>query len=169
MKKFGTYKRNPNPPWPCEQPVIVIPPGTNSAAIGRLNDKVRQLPPNNNIQKNFEMPTSDRNAFEDANRSQSERQSPIMSYIPETSMRNSDKKSDGLSPSESTLHTTVDTYLCGQRGKFVKIEFLFGENTHIEKIGALENVGKDFVVLKEVGGQGRTVCSTSAIKFINIY
>ena len=63
----------------------------------------------------------------------------------------------------------VNQFLCGMQGKYVKIEFMFGENTHMEKSGVLEGVGKDFVAIRESGSDNMVVCGTGKIKFINIF
>ena len=110
------------------------------------------------------MPLNNENAFND-------RERPIMGYIPETSMRSSDARRGqmgGISPNQCET-MMVGGYLCGQRGNLVRVEFLFGENTHIEKTGVLKNVGKDFIVLSETGTNNSIVCSMRNIKFINIY
>ena len=63
----------------------------------------------------------------------------------------------------------VSEYLNRNIGKYAKVEFLFGDNTHIEKNGILRTVGKDFLVLEEAGSRNHVVCSAKNIKFINLY
>lgn len=97
------------------------------------------------------------------------RERPIMGYIPETSMRSSDRRSGLGMNSGGCGSPSASGYLCNACGSFVRIEFLFGENTHIEKTGILKTVGKDFIVLSETGTDNSIVCSMHNIKFINIY
>ena len=72
---------------------------------------------------------------------------------------------------QSSVCSKIDTeaYLCQKIGSYLRVEFLFGENIHVEKTGVLKNVGKDFLVLTESGTDTEIVCSAKNIKFINIY
>lgn len=159
MRKFGTTKRNPNPPWPNQQSVVVIPPGSNPAAIG-MSDKALYKPTENNasISKN-EM--SEQNERE-------KRMDPIMGEgfpqkinpLPVSSVNNY-----GIAQRTND----VTAYLQNQKGKYIKVEFLFGENIHMEKTGTLEEVGKDYIAVRENGTNSIIVCSTNRIKFINIF
>ncbi len=49
MQRYNMTKRNPNPPWPNQQAVMVVPPGSNSTSIGRPNDKIYSQP----VQREF--------------------------------------------------------------------------------------------------------------------
>lgn len=194
MRKYGSNKRNPNPPWPNQQSVVVVPDKTTASSMGIEDEMVRTVSADkitltdkeykekpfeekleNSINDSFELsqdkdledPVSD--AFED-------RKSPIMNYIPETAMRSSDlaqKESSGQElstrPANSCGMMAFSKYLCGQTGRLVRAEFLFGENTHIEKTGVLKSVGKDFFVISETGTNNSIVCSVNNIKFINVY
>ena len=147
MRKYGSSKKNPNPPWPCEQRVVVVPPGSNSAAIG-----ARSLP-----RKDVYMPVADYIHSRDEG-------NPIMDY---TNLLQSSGES--LNKNTPACSMGVSDYLCSQAGNYARVEFMFGENTHIEKTGVLESVGRDFIVLAEAGSGARVVCSVKNIKFINIY
>ena len=152
MRRYGSAKRNPNPPWPGVQSSVVLPPGTNEAAIGRFdmaanNDDIIRI--------------SEREAEEVQERN--DRLTPIMDYMEEGGMSMNNSKT------RSCTNMSVTEYLCDKTGSYARVEFMFGENTHIEKTGMLENVGKDFVVLTEAGTGSRIVCSSKNIKFINIY
>ncbi len=146
LKKIGINKRNPNPPWPSEQPVVVIPPGSNAASVGMPESPVRRM-----------------TEYDDGlngNMNGQEREFPIMGFPnPQDSMM-----SGGCMNSVS-----VNGYLCGHTGKYVKIEFIFGEQTHIEKTGILRSVGQNFVVVREMGSENDIVCAINKIKFITIY
>ncbi len=154
MRRYGSTKRNPNPPWPGIQNTVVIPPGSNPAAVGRT-DKTSDADNVIKVSDKEIGPLHERDGF-----------IPIMGYMTESNM--------AINPAKNIhtgkcSHTTAMDYLCDKTGNYARIEFLFGENTHIEKTGILESVGKDFVVLTEAGTGSRIVCSAKNIKFINIY
>lgn len=159
MRKFGTNKKNPNPPWPNEQSVVVVPPGINANPM--------KLP-----QKNQASIHSDEAVFAnitDENNSISERnlrRDPIMGKM---IMKNESSNQMSDSKKCSGENFGVTQYLCGKIGNYVRIEFLFGDNVHIEKIGILRDVGKDFVAITENGTNNTIVCSTNRIKFVNVY
>ncbi len=168
MRKFGSSKRNPNPPWPGVQQGVVFPPGSKNSAIGRRDiDKaatdieVREKVPNLIDARNGEIePLHTRDGFV-----------PIMSYMDgETA---SGMYSNGIQQNEIQSRDcpkmSVSDYLCNKKGNYARVEFLFGENNHIEKTGIIESVGKDFLVLTEAGTGVHIVCSSKNIKFINIY
>ena len=46
MRANRHQKQNPNPPWPSEQAVVVVPPGSGAAAIGKVNAETRVMPAN---------------------------------------------------------------------------------------------------------------------------
>lgn len=169
MRRFGSNKKNPNPPWPCRQPVIVVPPGMNGTSLGSPNEiihNIKELGPevleNNadiseDINKNQQTAESNivENAFEN-------REFPIMGFMSQNNIENTQEEN-------ICVRQTVSKYMCGKIGKFAKIEFMFGENTHVEKIGEIESLGRDFIVIKEMGTNTHIVCSMKSIKFINIY
>lgn len=159
MRKFGTNKKNPNPPWPNEQSVVVVPPGINANPM-KLPQK-NQIPAHN--AETMFANTNDENA------SISERdlrQDPIMGKM---IMKNEISGQMSDSKSCHSENFGVTQYLCGKIGNYVRIEFLFGENVHIEKIGILRDVGKDFIAITENGTNNTIVCSTNRIKFVNVY
>lgn len=159
LKKFGTNKKNPNPPWPNQQSVVVVPPGINANPM--------KLP-----QKNQNSLHNDEAVFaytNDENTSISERdlrRDPIMGKM---IMNNQTQNQLSDSKSCHSENFGVTQYLCGKIGNYVRIEFLFGDNVHIEKIGILRDVGKDFVAITENGTNNTIVCSTNRIKFVNVY
>lgn len=163
MKKFSVNRKNPNPPWPSEQPIVVIPPDLTAAAIGMPDEKVR------------EMPELDLPEIEEKRKTQSyndgaepleyeERSCGIMGY-----QNNSNKGTLQTALNCQTRFESMNGYLKGHIGDYVKIEFLFGEQTHMEKMGILREIGRDFVVICEAGTENDIVCRMNKIKFITVY
>ena len=60
----------------------------------------------------------------------------------------------------------IEAFLRTQIGKNVRMQFLIGTNTLIEKAGVLIAVGDNFVVLKEAGSGEILVCDFDGAKFI---
>ncbi|MBR5155049.1 MAG: hypothetical protein IKW62_01015 [Clostridia bacterium] len=232
MRKFGSSRRNPNPPWPGVQQGVVLPPGSNMSAINRNNAEVKGN--ENIIVKNRELDSADaRDSFTPVsdNRNTDEMRSggvdsvstrdgfmpimnndnpvrmrdgemgpihtrdgfmpimnndnpvrmrdgeigpihtrngfiPIMNYMNEGGI--SQAQSSGLQ-NRGCANISVSDYLCDKMGNYARVEFLFGDNTHVEKTGIIESVGKDFIVLTEAGSGSHIVCSAKNIKFINIF
>ena len=171
MRRFNQNKRNPNPKWPSQQPVVVVPKGSNAQAIGypekNTYEMVEESIPVAVINSSSQMQQTEDTYISENERE--ERREPIMG-VPRRDNRTSFGFGAVERPSmEKCSDMAVNNYLCGQIGKFVKLEFLFGENTHMEKIGKLLDVGKDFVAIGENGSNTVVVCATNKIKFINIY
>lgn len=59
-------------------------------------------------------------------------------------------------------------YLKSQIGKRVLISFLIGTNTYQDRSGILQNVGIDYVILREEGGT-LLLGDLYSIKFVTIY
>lgn len=59
-------------------------------------------------------------------------------------------------------------YLKSQIGKRVLISFLIGTDTYQDRSGILQNVGIDYVILKEEGGT-LLLGDLYSIKFVTIY
>lgn len=167
MRKYGSSKRNPNPPWPGEQSVVVVPPGSNAAAVGQVNEQVRSA-------GSQTMQNDDSNVMHSR-----DNQMPLMGYGQEDNRTSQMQYMQGNTAASQMGSVPmmnsgcgavgISTYLCQRVGNYARVEFLFGENMHIEKTGILENVGKDFIVLTEAGTGSHIVCSVNNIKFINIY
>ncbi len=168
MRKFGTNNKNPNPPWPNQQSMVVVPPGSNSTTVGLVGQRTYEMPPEtlNNAPQNSAntsvMAEEDERGI---------RRDPIMGNmtVGQTQHNMQRQTNNNMTAANMCGNMGVAGYLCGQVGKYVKLEFLFGENTHMEKIGVLRQVGKDFVAIQENGTNNIIVCSTGKIKFINIY
>lgn len=75
---------------------------------------------------------------------------------------------------ESSSNRKVDTeygkfnFLKEQVGKIVRIEFLIGNSILQERIGILEDVQKDFLILRALETDSLIYCNSLDIKFINI-
>ncbi|MTI46898.1 hypothetical protein [Sporosalibacterium faouarense] len=60
-------------------------------------------------------------------------------------------------------------YLIKNIGRYVRIDFLIGTNTLIDRAGELLDVGIDFVVLRETETDDHDVCDLYSIKFVKIF
>lgn len=161
MRANRTPKRNPNPPWPAEQSVVVVPPGSSATAIGKPDSMTRNVSSSakTDIASNAAVVTP----FE------RESQMPIMGYVGNSREELGVAAGQGMLNANRNPVMDVSEYLNKSLGKYAKVEFLFGDNTHIEKNGILKTIGKDFIVLEEAGSQNHVVCAVKNIKFINIY
>lgn len=63
----------------------------------------------------------------------------------------------------------LNGFLRTQIGNRVKVEFLVGTNTYLEKSGKLMAVGANFIVLQEAMTDDLLVCDFFNIKFVTIY
>ncbi len=190
MRRYGMTKKNPNPPWPNEQSMVVIPPGSNATAVGMSGQKVYEMGTGNELNNRSDAgnKASNERVSDLPNQTNTEqknfvenerglRRDPIMGYftqgqMPRNRLMQSSRqqgKMMSVPMGGSCGNMGVSGYLCGQMGKYVKLEFLFGENTHMEKMGRLRDVGKDFVAIQENGTNNIIICSMDKIKFINIY
>ncbi len=158
MRRYGSSRRNPNPSWPGVQTGVVLPPDLTREIINK-NENYEE---NNNVNARITVKDTETETIHERDGF-----TPIMSYMTE---------SEGMYVPYNTnrmegacKNISITEYLCDKSGNYARIEFLFGENTHVEKTGMLESVGKDYVVLLEAGTGSRIVCLTKNIKFINIY
>lgn len=168
MRKFGSVKKNPNPPWPNQQSAVIVPPGSNTNAVGLAGQKAYEMP-RDMMDKPMQNSANNSVTFEEDERGV--RRDPIMGNmtVRQTPQNMQRQSNNNMSIGGMCGNMGVTNYLCGQIGKYVKLEFLFGENTHMEKTGILRQVGKDFVAIQENGTNNIIVCATNKIKFINIY
>lgn len=60
-------------------------------------------------------------------------------------------------------------YLKENIGQYVRIDFLLGTNTLVDKAGYLVDVGIDFVVLREAETDDLDICDLYSIKFVKIF
>ncbi len=63
----------------------------------------------------------------------------------------------------------LNGFLRTQIGSRIKVEFLVGTNTYLEKSGKLLAVGANFIILQEAMSDDLIVCDFFNIKFITIY
>lgn len=64
--------------------------------------------------------------------------------------------------------SNTSSFLKEQLGKIMRIEFLIGQNILQERIGVLEEVGTNFVLLRALESDTLIYCDIHSIKFINI-
>ena len=204
MRKYGCSKRNPDPKWPCEQTVVVVPPGSSSETAAKLNGTLKSMATfasstphntgnldtvrlreenaqgNSMIREGNMLRDSDMTAIEDSamiregsliagdgNVPIKDDNTQIMGYMPD--FPSMPRQGRGTVQRNDCSKVDVASYLCGNVGSYARVEFLFGENTHVEKTGVLESVGRDFIVLTEAGTGTQIVSSLKNIKFINLY
>lgn len=63
----------------------------------------------------------------------------------------------------------VQGYLRTQIGKFVRVEFLIGTNTFVDRSGVLEKVGISYLILRETGNNNEIMCDMYSVKFVTIF
>jgi len=62
----------------------------------------------------------------------------------------------------------LQEYLKSVLSRFVKVDFLIGNETIISKEGILKEVGTDYIVLEMLQTNDLTVCDLYSIKFVDI-
>lgn len=60
-------------------------------------------------------------------------------------------------------------YLRTLIGKFVRVDFLIGTNTFIDKAGTLLDVGVDHIVLQEPETDDKVIADLYSIKFVKVF
>lgn len=68
---------------------------------------------------------------------------------------------------QSTLYTPG--FLSTQIGKMVRVEFLMGSGTLIDRIGTLTGVGASYILLNPIGTADTLLCDIYSIKFVTVY
>ncbi len=63
----------------------------------------------------------------------------------------------------------IQGYLQTIKGKYVKVDFLIGTNTFIDREGTLIDVGIDYIVLREPETDDLLLCDMYSIKFVKIF
>lgn len=76
-----------------------------------------------------------------------------------------------VAPGSPTMLGTeyVQGFLRTQIGKRVKIEFLFGANSLVDRTGTLLEVGIDYVTIRETETDDLLNCDIYSIKFVTFY
>ena len=62
----------------------------------------------------------------------------------------------------------LQEYLKSVISRFVKVDFLIGNDTIISKEGILKEVGTDYIVLEMIQTNDLTVCDLYSVKFVDI-
>lgn len=62
----------------------------------------------------------------------------------------------------------LQNYLSKSIKRFVKVDFLVGDNTLVSKEGILKETGNDYIVLEMVQSNDLLVCDIYSIKFVQI-
>lgn len=71
-------------------------------------------------------------------------------------------------PKESDNSQYLQEYLKSMIARFVKIDFLLGNDVIISKEGILKEVGTDYIVLEMIQSNDLLVCDIYSIKFVQI-
>jgi len=73
-------------------------------------------------------------------------------------------------PQAITLESTeyLNGYLRTQIGKIVRVEFLIGTGTLIDRTGTLLSVGANYITIRQVQTDDIVVCDFFSIKFITL-
>ena len=190
MKKFGLNNKNPNPPWPSEQPVVIVPPGSNPTAVGVPDEplrsadtydifpNIRDMSDSGHVNMQNDMrnqPLTDRDLFQSANNAaeNAAAESPEHStwlmgddFRPSAAERSLAPRS-----SESGLCAesgSISGYLCNRGDVRVTVEFAGDSLPNGEKSGILSGVGKDFIVIRDSSNGNTVVCPINKIKAVSI-
>lgn len=94
---------------------------------------------------------------------------PYYPYVPDTPMAPTPDLE--IEPGPPVMKGTeyLQGYLNSIKGRFVRIDFLIGTNTFVDKEGTLVDVGIDHVVLREAETDDLLVCDLYSIKFVKVY
>jgi len=74
-------------------------------------------------------------------------------------------------PQALTLQSVefLNGYLRTQIGKRVRIEFLIGTGTLVDKFGTLLSVGANYLIIQQAETDDKVVCDFFTIKFVTFY
>jgi hypothetical protein len=78
---------------------------------------------------------------------------------------------DTTRPMPLTLESMqyLNGFLRAQVGRRIRMEFLIGTNTYLEKSGKLLSVGANYILLQEAMSDNLLVCDFYNIKFVTIF
>lgn len=62
----------------------------------------------------------------------------------------------------------TQSFLKEQIGKIMRVEFLIGSNMLKERVGVLEEIGNNYILLRALESETVIYCDMNSIKFINI-
>ena len=71
-------------------------------------------------------------------------------------------------PETLTNNIYTPAFLRTQIGKLMRVEFLIGTNSLVDRIGYLQEVGASYILLRSVESDTITFCDIYSIKFITI-
>ncbi|QUI22401.1 hypothetical protein HZI73_08845 [Vallitalea pronyensis] len=101
------------------------------------------------------------------------RQSPVNqskgnlnNYVKPTETNNDNN--DTRLPPVITSPLYLQGYLRTKVGEFMRVNFLLGTNTFVDKDGILEQVGVDHIVLKDINTGEDVIADLYSIKFVEI-
>lgn len=101
-----------------------------------------------------------------------------LTQTPATTLAQDQDISEDMTPQMSTGNATIvstdslqymNGYLRTQVGKMAEIEFLVGNNNTAIKRGYITNVGANYIILRELNGNGKIICDYYNIKFVTIF
>ena len=72
------------------------------------------------------------------------------------------------SPEILTNSIYTPAFLISYIGKLMRVEFLIGTNSLVDRIGYLQEVGASYILLRSVESDTITFCDIYSIKFITI-
>lgn len=190
MKKFGLNNKNPNPPWPSEQPVVIVPPGSNPTAVGVPDEplrsadtydifpNIRDMSDSGHVNMQNDMrnqPMTDLDSFQSAN-------STSENAAAESPEHSTWLMGDDFRPSSaerSLMPRSSENGLCAENGSIsgylrnrgdvrVTVEFAGDRLPNGEKSGILSGIGKDFIAIRDSSNGNTVVCPINKIKAVSI-
>ncbi|KYH35153.1 hypothetical protein CLTEP_09730 [Clostridium tepidiprofundi DSM 19306] len=87
--------------------------------------------------------------------------------VPNTTNTPNLEKKPVIPPSPAPKY--FQNWLIEQIGKYIKIEFLIGTSMLIDREGVLEEVGVNYIVIKESGTLDTLMCDMYSIKFVRVF
>lgn len=80
--------------------------------------------------------------------------------------RNTSINSNSPEIIRNNLYTPA--FLREQIGKLIRVEFLIGTNTLVDRVGILSDVGISYILLKSIESNTTLYCDIYSIKFVTI-
>ena len=75
---------------------------------------------------------------------------------------------DSNSPEILTNNIYTPAFLREQIGKLVRVEFLIGTNSLVDRVGILEDVGASYILLRSIESDTMVYADIYSIKFVTI-
>lgn len=91
--------------------------------------------------------------------------------IPNTNQSDLAPITSGTQPQAMTLESTeyLNGYLRTKIGQKVRVEFLIGTGTLVDKFGELVSVGANYITIRQAETGNLVACDFYTIKFISFY